>query len=155
LYVDPDFNGVRRQMTRLLLILLFYMTTPAWAQSRAAEISFLAQFSSQIAHRPLNATEISQINAQGSAAYPAIVRTWFREPQFIESAQVYVDNRLRTSGTTATVDMNLPGNLGRDIARRERPYADLVTANTCVNAAGQNMSCDSNAPFSAGVLTTK
>jgi len=144
-------------MKRIILSLLLSLSTPALAQAADAQklISYLSLFSSQIAHRPLNASEIAQINAQGTNAFPAIVRAWYAEPQFLESAQMYVENLIRANGTTATVDMNIPGYLARDIARRERPYADLVTAATCVNAAGQNLACDSNAPFSAGVLTTK
>ncbi|MGE4130764.1 MAG: hypothetical protein AB7F86_03955 [Bdellovibrionales bacterium] len=133
-----------------------------WSSSALAQVadaptlvSYLSIFSTQIAHRPLKASEIAQINSQGTNAFPAIVRSWFAEPQFLESAQMFMENLIRTNGVTDTVDMNIPGYLARDIARRERPYTDFVTASTCVNAAGQNMACDSNAPFSAGVLTTK
>lgn len=144
-------------MMRLILISLFCLSGPAWGQASDADtaISYLSLFSTQIAHRPLNEAETALIRAQGTNAFPQIVRAWYAEPQFVESAQMFIENLIRTGGVKGGVDMNMPGNLARDIARRERPYADLVTAATCVNAAGNSAACDTNAPFNAGVLTTK
>lgn len=144
-------------MRNLMLLTLIGFVGSASAQvaDSATAVSYLSLFSTQIAHRPLNAAEVAMIKAQGTNAFPQIVRAWYSEPQFLESAQMYMENLIRTSGQTATVDMRTPSNLARDVARRERPYSDFVTATTCVNATGGTVACDTNAPFNAGVLTTK
>lgn len=145
-------------MKKLKLILLLFLT-PSYLYAQVADadqaVSYLSLFSTQIVHRPLTAAEVTQVRSQGSAAFGTIIARWFLEPEFINSSQIFVENLMRTNGVSETTDYNLPGNLGRDIARRNRPYTDLITANTCVNAAGNNMACDTTAPFTAGVLTTK
>lgn len=141
-------------MTLFGFSLISFAQTNQTSDSTQA-ISYLSTLSSQIVHRPLNPTELNLLRNNGSGAFRQIVTAWFSETAFIDSAQYFVENLLRTSGSNSNANFNLPGNLGRDIARRQRPYSDLVTANTCVNASGQNISCDSGASYTAGVLTTK
>lgn len=141
-------------MRKLLFTFVLFSSSLCFAQVELM-ISYMSGFSHQIVHRPLTTQEISLIRTQGVQSFETITREWFNDPRFIDSAQFYVENLIRTSGQTNTVNMDIPGYLGRDIARRQRPYADLVTAPTCVNREGQTMACDSGAPFSAGVLTTK
>lgn len=141
-------------MKRIIFVLFFLSSSACFAQVELM-ISYLNSFSTQIIHRPLNSQEITLIRSQGVNSFEPIVQNWFSDPRFIDSAQYFVENLIRTNGQTSTVNMDIPGYLGRDIARRQRPYADLVTASTCVNQSGQAMACDSGAPYSAGVLTTK
>ena len=137
--------------------ILFLISLSARAEVVDADqaVSYLSIFSSQIVHRPLTAAEVTQVRNSGAAVFQQILDKWFLEAEFLNSSQIYIENLLRTSGVTATADYNLPGYLGRDVARKNRPYSDLITANSCVNSAGQNISCDTAAPFVAGVLTTK
>ncbi len=140
-----------------LLFIMSLISVQTYGQVVDADqaVSFLSVFSSQIVHRPLNSAEVAQIRLTGSAAFAPIVEKWFLEPEFLNSSQIYIENLLRTSGVTETADYNLPGNLGRDIARKGRPYADLITANSCVDSTGRSIACDTNAPYVAGALTTK
>src|SRR5690349_12402660 len=105
---------------------LILISSSAFAQVADADqaVSYLSLFSSQIVHRPLTAAEVTLVRAQGSTAFASIVDKWFTEEEFLNSSQIYIENLLRTSGVTATADYNLPGNLGRDIARKSRPYTD-------------------------------
>lgn len=141
-------------MRKFIFTIFFFSSSICFAQVELM-ISYLSSFSHQIVHRPLTAQEISLVRAQGVNSFATIVQGWFADPRFMDSAQFYVENLIRTSGQTSTVNMDVPGYLGRDMARRQRPYSDLVAAPTCVNRNGQTMACDSGAPFSAGVLTTK
>lgn len=118
-------------------------------------ISYASYISSMVVQRSLSDAERTQIQQNGTNGLSTVIRAWFSEPTFLNSAQIYVDNLVRTSGVTSATDMNLPGYLGREIARRQRPYADLLTASSCYNASGQVVACDTGAPFTAGLLTTK
>lgn len=145
-------------MKRFIFIILM-LCIPSLARSQAADapeaISYLSNLSTKIVHRPLTSAELTQLQANGADAMGNIVKAWFSDVRFIDSAQFYVENLLRANGTSAAANFNLPGNLAREIARRELPYSNLVTASSCFNSSGQSTSCDSGSPVQAGVLTTK
>jgi hypothetical protein len=63
--------------------------------------------------------------------------------------------KLHASGMTEEVDLELPGNLAELLAREDRPFAEILTADHCVDGAGDAIPCDTGAPFNAGVLTTR
>jgi hypothetical protein len=143
-------------MKILLTLLLILCSIPAWAQSEGDQaLSYMAYLSSQIVHRPLTAAETSSLRTGGRQAIRSVAQGWVSEAAFQDSAQQYIETLMMASGTLDGVDYSLPGYLGRDIARRTRPYADLLRATSCVNRAGQNIACDTGAPYAAGILTTR
>jgi hypothetical protein len=139
----------------LILIFTFPVTSFAQSATNAQVLSYMRYLSSKMVHRSLTSAEATRLQSEGRAAIAPIVEQWTREENFSQSVRIYVENLLQVSGTSNGINYSLPGNLGLDIARKDRPYGDLLTASQCVNASGQVIACDTNAPFSAGVLTTR
>lgn len=143
-------------MKSLLISSILFFSLSSFAQSENDQaLSFMSYMSSQIVHRPLNATETSALRTNGRQAFRSIAESWFLEASFQDSAQQFVETLIMASGTLDGVDYSLPGYLGRDIARRRRPYAEIIRASTCVNKDGNSIACDTGAPYSAGLLTTR
>jgi hypothetical protein len=118
-------------------------------------VSYMSYLSSKLVNRPLSSEEVAQIRSQGTQAFPIILEAWSNDARFHQSVRQYVEVLFATNGSSNGINFDLPGNLGLDIARRKRPYSDLVTAQSCVDAQGNITACDSGAPFSAGVLTMR
>lgn len=140
---------------KIILYLLFPSLSLAQTATNAQVVSYMRYVSSKLVHRSLSSAEVARLQAEGKPAIAPIVEQWTREENFAQSVRIYVENLLQVSGTSNGVNFSLPGNLALDIARRNRPYGDLLTANQCVNVSGQVIACDTNAPFAAGVLTTR
>ena len=141
-----------------LIFISFLLASPfVFGQSSdvVAAKSYMSLLSSQIVGRPLNASEINLIERGAERSFSQIVRQWVSSPEFLDSAQRYVEVFTRTSGQSGGVSYDLPGYIGRDIARRSRPYKELITANSCVDRNGNQTACDTGSPFSAGLLTTR
>lgn len=161
MFGSSEFHGVCYKMKKyicafyFLFCLIFYVSSEAQTANNAQVLSYMRYLSSMMVHRSLNSTEVTRLQTEGKAAIAPIVEQWTREENFSQSVRIYVENLLQVSGTSNGINYNLPGNLGLEIARRNRPYADLLTASQCVNASGQVIACDTNAPFTAGVLTTR
>ncbi len=152
-----SFHNFRFTLRVLCSLVLFTSSSELLAQTQDPNqiLNYMSFISSKIAQRPLTQAESNQIRTSGASAIPAIVQSWTTEEKFSLSAQAFVDNLLMVSGSLDGIDYGLPGYLGRDIARRNRPYSELLTASSCVNASGQNIACDTGAPYTAGVLTTR
>ncbi len=144
-------------LSSVLLILFFSLqaTTAEDPQDQPQALSYMSYLSVRVVGRPLNATEINLLKANGSNAFLQIASAWVSEPGFAASMQIYMDTLMGTSGVSSAGDFNLPGYLAKDIALKNRPYSELLTAQSCVNSAGAAIPCDTQAPFTAGVLTTK
>ncbi|MES3038866.1 MAG: hypothetical protein V4736_13235 [Bdellovibrionota bacterium] len=139
-----------------LLISSLVFNSSAFAQTENEKaLSYLSYMSSQIVGRPLNSSEINLLKGQGPAAFDQIITTWTSDAAFTIRVQKYVENLVRANGETAGTNYNLPGWLGKALAANRRPYKELLTSTTCYSQAGQAIPCDTNAPFTAGVLTTK
>lgn len=148
---------MKKHLLLFSLILVLMIPMPGFAQSAttAQVLSYMRYLSSMLVHRSLTSAEVTRLQSEGRVAIAPIVEAWTREENFSQSVRIYVENLLQVSGTSNGINYSLPGNLGLDIARRNRPYGDLLTASQCVNASGQVIACDTNAPFTAGVLTTR
>ena len=105
--------------------------------------------------RVLSAAEREQIVARGGAAVATIVTAWATEPGFAEAARRLVQQKLSVSGTKDGIDFELPGHLAAYVVRHDLPWSTLITADHCVSAAGERIACDTGAPYTAGVLTTR
>lgn len=117
--------------------------------------AYLGQISSMVAGRPLTESEITIINSKGRQAIPEILNSWLQTPFFIKSANMMLETQLGVSGEANDINFELPGNLMSYIVRNQLPYSEILTANYCVDNSGQKTGCDTGAPYTAGVLTTK
>ncbi len=116
--------------------------------------SYARRLAPMLAGRSLSAEEASRL-AAGGAALPALIESWTAEPGFAAMARDWVSTTLKTSGKRGDMNLDLPGNLAAHLVASRRPHAELLTADYCVNDAGGRISCDTGAPFAAGVLATR
>ncbi|MGA9526294.1 MAG: hypothetical protein WBV82_32850 [Myxococcaceae bacterium] len=123
--------------------------------SPAAVRVYLSQLAPMLVQRELTEAELSAVEWDGLAAVAPVLEAWTREPGFAEAARMLVSNKLSTGGVKDGIDFELPGNLAAYVAKNDLPLSTLLTAEYCVNAAGEKISCDTGAPFQAGVLTTR
>ncbi len=116
---------------------------------------YLRGISQMLVGRPLTTAENEQIAAQGPEAIRPIVESWTTSDGFAFAARYMMAQKLKASGERDGIDFDLPGNLVEYVVRNDLPYATVITADYCVNAAGEQTECDSGAPYTAGVLTTR
>ncbi len=129
-------------------------------QARAAVPSadaagFARAIAPMLVARSLTPAERAQLESSGAVALRTLLEAWVQEPAFADAARDFVSVRLKASGTSATLDGSLPGNLAAYLVKNKRPHAELITSPTCRDRAGAEIPCDSGAPFGAGVLTTR
>jgi hypothetical protein len=116
---------------------------------------YLETLSPMVVGRLLNEGEDNLIHHFGPDAIVPIIEAWIDEPAFAETARAMMQVKLAASGVKDGVDWELPGNLAAYVARNDQPYHRLITADHCADAAGTPIACDTGAPYTAGVLTTR
>jgi hypothetical protein len=99
--------------------------------------------------------EQQRLRDEGSSALASIVEEALHEPAFAQSARTLIERKLSVSGQRDGVDFGLPGNLAAHIAANELPWSQILTADACYDSDGDAIACDSGAPYTAGVLTTR
>jgi hypothetical protein len=117
--------------------------------------SYLRRLAPMLVGRSLRAAEIEQVQQQGGAALPVLIDAWTKEEGFVLMAREWVSTKLKASGKRGDLNLELPGNLAAHLARNRLPHSELLTANYCIDDAGNKAPCDSGAPYAAGVLTTR
>lgn len=117
--------------------------------------AYLSRVAPVIANRSLTYDEFQMIGELGEDAIDPMIRGWVEEPGFAEAIRYLVQEQLHASGEREGVDYELPGNLAAEIARDELPWSTILTADYCVDAAGEHIDCDTGAPYAAGVLATR
>jgi len=118
--------------------------------------SFMSRLSSRIVSRPLTASEIILIDEEGSSALASIVEAWSSEEGFSLAARVYIEKLIGTGGSEKNgINFALPGNLIEYIVKNNLPYSEIIKADYCVDGSMQKISCDTGAPYAAGVLATR
>jgi hypothetical protein len=116
---------------------------------------YLGKIAPPVVGRVLTADERASIAQQGGKAIDAIVTAWLAEPGFVASARRFVELGLQVSGQLNGVDFDLPGNLVEYVITNARPWSEILTSSNCYDASLRLTACDSGAPFTAGVLTTR
>lgn len=116
---------------------------------------YLESLAPMIVGRLLSVDENNLIYHFGADAIVPIVEAWIHEPGFGDTARAMMQVKLSASGSKDGVDFELPGNLAAHLARNDRPYHEIITAAYCVDPAGAQIPCDTGAPYTAGVLTTR
>ena len=117
--------------------------------------TYLAEIAPMIVGRLLTMEEDNLIYHFGADAIVPIIEAWTVEPAFADSARAMLQVKLAASGQKDGIDFELPGNLAAHLARSDLPYAQLLTADYCVDPTGTKTACDTGAPYQAGVLTTR
>jgi hypothetical protein len=117
--------------------------------------AYLGKVAPPVVGRVLSAEERTQIAAEGGAAIGKIVPGWLDEPGFVQAARRFVELGLQVSGQLNGVDFDLPGNLVEHVVKSKRPWSEVLTSDSCYDAQLQPVACDTGAPFTAGVLTTR
>ncbi|MCX4247401.1 hypothetical protein [Paraliomyxa miuraensis] len=117
--------------------------------------TYLARVAPVIAGRSLTYDESQMIADLGEDAIEPMISGWVGEPGFAEAIRYLIQEQLHASGEREGVDYELPGNLAAEIARDGLPWSTILTADYCVDAAGEHIDCDTGAPYAAGVLATR
>lgn len=131
--------------------------TPAEVATLSAQATetYLGKLAPPVVGRVLNQGERASILAKGGTAIEPIVAAWLAEPGFAKAARRFVELGLQVSGQKSGVDFDLPGNLVEYVVSNSRPWSEVLTAQTCYDASLAPIPCDTGAPYTAGVLTTR
>lgn len=126
---------------------------PALTDKQAhAYLSFLAP---SLVGRSLVTAEQEQIKAARQDAIAKILGGWTKDPGLGLAARAFIESRLSVGGDKTDIDFDLPGTLAEQLARKNLPWSQVITSDTCFDRMGKAIACDSGAPFTAGVLTTR
>lgn len=105
--------------------------------------------------RVLTDEEEAEISAGAASAVKPIVETWVKDDGFVEAVKSMLEIRLGSNGKRGTVDFNLPGYIVRHVVKNNLPWSNVVTSTSCYDASDKAIPCDTGAPYTAGVLTTR
>jgi hypothetical protein len=105
--------------------------------------------------RVLSDAEEARLAAEGASAVKRTIDTWVLEPGFVEAVRSMLEVRLGTNGKRGEVDFNLAGYIVRHVVKHNEPWSRVVTSTTCYSEQDQPIPCDTGAPYTAGVLTTR
>jgi hypothetical protein len=105
--------------------------------------------------RVLTEDEEQALASDGLPALAPLLDAWGLEEGFAQSARSMMEVRLAASGQRDGVDYGLPGYLVQHVVANDRPWSEVLTSDTCYDAADQPIACDTGAPYTAGVLTTR
>jgi hypothetical protein len=130
-------------------------TPLAFMLSAANTELYLAKLAPPIVGRVLTKEERERITREQGSAIRPIVTAWIKETGFVQAARNMIEIKLSVSGTRDGIDFGLPGNLAAYLAREDQPWSKILTDDKCRDKDGGEIACDSGAPFTAGVLTTR
>jgi hypothetical protein len=139
-------------------------TVPNGSASKSADIKslaprdaevYLSKIAPPVVGRVLSPTERTTIATQGGGAIEPIVAAWMKEPGFALQARQFIEQSLSVSGTKGSVNFGLPGNLAMHLVQNSRPWSEILTSTSCYDDAEKPITCDTGAPYTAGVLTTR
>lgn len=116
---------------------------------------YLGAIAPMVVGRLLSPAEEGLLDYFEARGIVPILEGWTEEASFAETARMMMQIKLAASGSKDDIDYELPGNLAAHLARTGGPYRELLTADTCVDAGGNAIACDTGAPYNAGVLTTR
>ncbi|MFT5357066.1 MAG: hypothetical protein ACI9KE_004296 [Polyangiales bacterium] len=143
--IDVDESGLE---TAASLQRRLHEVTPDEAEDYAQRIVPV------LLRRSLRETELERL-AVGGMALPELLAEWSEEDGVQDAARDMISTLLAASGIRDGTDLNLPGNLAAQLVRDDAPWTDLITADYCVDGAGERSECDTGAPYVAGILTTR
>lgn len=143
-------SSLRIFVFALLFAAAFARASEAQATRTRAELThYLERISSSLIGRSLRLEE-KDILSREPDALEIILQGWMDTAFFTTSARHFIDFKLQTGGDGYFAQ---PGNIMEEIVRNRLPYGDIITR--CKSVDGSRSFCDSKAPFSAGVLSTR
>ncbi|MEZ4255004.1 MAG: hypothetical protein R3A78_04695 [Polyangiales bacterium] len=116
---------------------------------------YLRKLAPMIVGRVLTTDERSRLERDGGAAIEPILTAWGEEPGFVARARERIEMELAVGGSQGAIDFGLPGNTVAKVVRDREPWSTILTASTCYDAEGAPIACDTGAPYTAGLLTTR
>ena len=99
--------------------------------------------------------EEAKITAGSASAVKPIIEAWVTEAGFVEAVKSMMEIRLGSNGTRGKTDFNLAGYIVRHVVKNNLPWSKILTSDTCYDATDKAIPCDTGAPYTAGVLTTR
>lgn len=117
--------------------------------------AYLAKIAAPLVGRVLSAEERARIKTDAGKAIVPIIEGWAKDPGLVHAARMLVEEKIAVSGESDGIDYTLPGNLVEHVVKHDRPWAEILTSDTCYDAADAPIECDTGAPFTAGLLTTR
>jgi hypothetical protein len=129
---------------------------PALETLSAAEtLAYLNAIAPQLVERFASPSEIARVEERKGRAIPEVLESFTEDPRLESAARRLVEKLLSASGSRDGIDFSLPGNLAAHLVRERRPWSELLTSQSCYAANDRKIPCDTGAPFTAGVLTTR
>lgn len=129
--------------------------TEAFVPTADQTLSYMRYIGPALLGRVLSDAEEARILSEALAAVRPLVEGWVFEDGFTEAVRGMMEVKLGTNGMRGTADFGLAGYLVRHVVANKMPWSTIVTSNTCYSADDRPIPCDTGAPFTAGVLTTK
>jgi len=127
----------------------------AFVPTAEQTLAYMRYLGPALLGRVLTDVEEVEINAKAHGAVKPLLESWVSEAGFPEAIRGMMEIRLSTNGVRGTTDYNLAGYLIRHVVTNKMPWSTILTSSTCYDAADQAVPCDTGAPFTAGVLTTR
>lgn len=105
--------------------------------------------------RVLSDDEEAKLATGAAEAVKPIIEQWVTEPGFADAVRAMMEIRLGTNGKRGKVDFNLAGYIVRHVVKNNLPWSQILTSTTCYDEQDMPTACDTGAPYTAGVLTTR
>lgn len=122
----------------------------------AAQVElYLRYLSPVMAARGLSPQERALISDAKSDALGSVLQSWTQDEAFADLIRDLMETGLRTSGQQNGIDHNLPGQLVWHTVKQQAPWAEILTSKTCYDDKDLPIPCDTGAPYTAGVLSTR
>ncbi|MCC6807142.1 MAG: hypothetical protein IT381_06940 [Deltaproteobacteria bacterium] len=118
-------------------------------------LAYLNKIAPLLVERFVGPSEMQKVIEKKGLAIPDVLKSFTEDPRLENAARRMIERLLTASGTRDGIDFSLPGNLAVHLVREKRPWSEILTAARCYDADDRAIDCDSGAPFTAGVLTTR
>ena len=122
-----------------------------WAPATPGFEDYISILSSSLLQEPLAAAD----KATKADTLEAKLQAWTASPRFLLSARQFMDHLVRASGESKDINYNIPSQLLMGLIKNKQPYSQILQSSVCYDDNGAAAPCDSDAPFKAGVLTTR
>lgn len=129
----------------------------AFVPTPSQALAYMQLLVKTLVARSLTEAEETELSSDGQSAITPMLRSWTKEDAFIEFARQMIELSLGGGGAEAepNVDFELPGRLVAHVVKHDLPWSEVITSATCFDADDAAIPCDTQAPFNAGLLTTR
>lgn len=149
---NPDTTG---QMPGVVTPTQTLPVEPSFEPTAQQTLDYMRYIGPSLIGRVLTDEEEMKLSAGAGDAVKPIIEAWVKDDGFVEAVKSMLEIRLGSNGQRGTVDFNLPGYIVRHVVKNNLPWSKVVTSDTCYDATDKAIPCDTGAPYTAGVLTTR